>query len=142
MQLAFLGGAPVDHHLVVRTRRTPCHDAIWVERGNTDPVRGGRGRPVPADALAVAADELSEALDVGHRAGYPRRRTGQAEQRGVYAGAALVDVRADLRRAAQDHVGAAVRGREQLVEVRLERVAEQQRYGEEGHPEYDCDHAA
>ena len=65
-EVAVLGRAAVDDDLVRRGRGAALGEAVRVEVGIVDPVGGGGGRAVAADAVAVGVEDRADALDRGH----------------------------------------------------------------------------
>ncbi len=86
-QVPGLRRAAVDDDLVVGPRGVPRDQAVRVQRGVGDPVRRLGRRPVAADRLAVAAQQLPVALQVGLGVGDAGHGPHPRQQARVDAGA-------------------------------------------------------
>ncbi len=134
-QVAVLGGAAVDHDLVVGHWGTSLDELVGVEVGVLDPVAGERRRAFATELLAVGARELTEALDLWLHDGNTVDLGELVGQRTVDEVLGELTVRGERVGAAHDGVGRAERRLEQRVEVGAECVAEQHRAGEQGNAE-------
>ena len=68
-QVAVLRRAAVDHDFVGRLRRASFDDLVRVEVGVVGPAAGELRRTVAAERVAVLAEDLAVALDVGRGRG-------------------------------------------------------------------------
>ena len=135
VQVAVLGGAAVDDDLAGLGGARPSARRYGLSAGSSIQLPARVGGPLPPMRLAVGAEELAVALDVGRGGGdagdlldgrRPDRRRPAARDAAGLAGAGRCRRRCGRRRRCRC-VGVA----EQRVEAGAQRVAEDERAGEE-----------
>ena len=138
LQVAVVGGAPVDDDLVVGAGARPSASRYGLRSGSSIQLPasvGGPFPPSPSPFLPTSWPKPSMEASAAATPSTPRDVVDQRRVDEPALGVGLAGIGLSLDSWRTDHVGARVGLGEQVVEVRPQRVAEHERPGEERHAE-------